>query len=98
MKYCKINRKKKLCVILFVQKVLWLFNDTFLRHLNVMGICPEPSYQCCYLEDETSKHILCECEFFSSLMFEYLERHLLEPWELQNISVRCLLKATGLLS
>ena len=74
---------------------------TLKRHLNIMGISSDPLCRGCRLEEETSRHILCECEVFSAQRFEHLGRHLLEPWELHDIPVRCLLNfasATSLFS
>ena len=71
------------------------------RYLSIMGVINDPICRGCLYEEETSKHILCDCEVFSAHRYEHLGRHLIEPWELQDIPVRCLLNfisATGLLS
>ena len=65
-----------------------------------MGIKNDPSYRGCYDNKETAMDILCECEAWSAYKFEHLGRHLLQPFELDNIPVRCLLNfflAIGLL-
>ena len=57
--------------------------------------CPSASHD----DEEMAVHILCECEAYSTYRFEHLCRHLLEPWKLHDIPVRCLLNfasATGL--
>ena len=64
-----------------------------------MGVKNGPTYRGCYDDEETAVHILCECEAYSVYRFERLGWHLLEPWELHDIPVRCLLNfasATGL--
>lgn len=74
---------------------------TLKRHLNILGISSDPTCRGCHLEEETARHILCDCEVFSAHRFEHLGRHIIEPWELQDIPVRCLLSfasATGLFS
>ena len=37
-------------------------HDTLRRHLHIMGLCNEPMCRKCGTEEETSAHILCECE------------------------------------
>jgi ribonuclease HI len=72
---------------------------TLRRHLNIIGIFDDPMCRGCKFQEETASHILCDCEFYSALRFEHLGRHIIEPWELQDIPVRCLLNfasATGL--
>ena len=69
------------------------------RHLTIMGVKNDPICRGCYGSEETAVHVLCECEAYSAYRFEHLGRHLLEPWELHDIPVRCLLNfasATGL--
>ena len=72
---------------------------TLKRHLSIMGVIKDPVCRGCGYNDETATHILCECEAFSAHRFEHLGRHVIEPWELQDIPVKCLLifaSATGL--
>ena len=52
-----------------------------------MGVKNDPIYG----NEETEVYVLYECEAYSAYRFEYLGRHLVEPWELQNIPVRSLL-------
>ena len=52
-----------------------------------MGVKNDPSCRGCYDDEETDVHILCECEASSAYRLEYLDRHLLEPWELHDIPV-----------
>ena len=70
------------------------------RHLSLMGVINDPTCRGCQETEETSSHILCECDYFSAQRFEYLGRHIIEPWELSNIPAKLLKKfisATGLL-
>ncbi len=86
-----------------LRKVIRLLTShcTLKRHLNIIGISADPICQGCKYKEETAVHIFCECEFYSALRFEHLGCHIIEPWELQDIPVRCLLNfvsATGLLA
>ena len=68
-------------------------------HLTIMSIKNDPTCRGCHDDEEMAVYILCECEAFSAYRFEHLGWHLLEPWELHDICVHCLLNfasATGL--
>jgi len=41
--------------------------STLRRHLYTMGLCNGPMCRKCGIEEETSVHILCECEALTSL-------------------------------
>jgi hypothetical protein len=45
--------------------------NTLRRHLHIMGLCNDPMCRKCGTEEETSVHILCECEMLASLMHAY---------------------------
>ena len=45
-------------------------HNTLRRHLHVMGLSNDPACRTCGTEEETSVHILCECE--ASLRHQYL--------------------------
>ena len=42
-------------------------HNTLRRHLHVMGLSDNPTCRKCGTEEETSAHILCECEVLASL-------------------------------
>ena len=42
------------------------------RHLHLMGLSDSPLCRRCGAEDETSAHILCECEALASLTHAHL--------------------------
>jgi hypothetical protein len=47
-------------------------HNTLIRHLHVMGLSADPTCRKCGTEEETSVHILCECEALASLRHRYL--------------------------
>jgi len=60
-------------------------HNTLRRHLHIMGLCNDPMCRKCDPEEETSVHILCECEALASLRHAYLDSFFLDPediWEL----------------
>jgi hypothetical protein len=65
-------------------------HKTLRRHLHLMGLLDSPLCRRCGAEDETSAHILCECEALASLRHAYLGSFFLEPEDIWNFS-----KATG---
>jgi len=46
--------------------------NTLRRHLHIMGLCNDPMCRKCGTEEETSVHIVCECEALASLRHAYL--------------------------
>ena len=63
-----------------------------------MGLSDSPLGRRCGAEDETSAHILCECEALSSLRHVYLGSFL-EPEDINSISLGAIWnfsKVTGL--
>jgi len=54
----------------------------------------------CGTEDETSVHILCECEALASLRYTYLGSFILDPGDIRVLSMGTIwnfAKKTGLL-
>jgi len=47
-------------------------HNTLRRHLHIMGLSNNPICRKCSTEEETSVHILCECEALASLGHTYL--------------------------
>jgi len=54
-------------------------HNTLRRHLHLMGLSDSLSCRRCGAEDETSAHILCECEALASHRRVYLGSFFLEP-------------------
>jgi len=74
-------------------------HDTLRRHLHLLGLSDSPLCRRCGVSEETSAHILCECEALASLRYMDLGFFFLEPENIKNISVRAIWnfsKATGL--
>ena len=64
-----------------------------------MGLSDSPLCRRCGAEDETSAHMLCECEALASLRHVYLGSFFLEPKDIKSISVGAIWnfsKVTGL--
>jgi hypothetical protein len=56
-------------------------------HLHLMGLISSPLYRRCGTEEETSVHILCECEALASLRHAYLFSFFLDPEDIGSISL-----------
>jgi len=61
-------------------------HNTLRRHLHLMGLSDSPLCRRCGAEDETSAHILCECEALASLRHVYLGSFL-QPEDINSISL-----------
>jgi hypothetical protein len=59
--------------------------NTLRRHLHLIGLSDSPLCRRCGAEDETSAHILCECEALASLRHVYLGFFFLEPEDFNSI-------------
>jgi hypothetical protein len=65
-----------------------------------MGICNNPTCRKCVTEEETSVHILCECEALASLGYTYLGSFFLDLEEIRVLGMGAIwnfAKGTGLL-
>jgi hypothetical protein len=74
-------------------------HNTLRRHFHLMGLSDTPLCRRCEAENETSAHILCECEALASLRHAYLGSFFLESESITSISLGALWKfskATGL--
>jgi len=72
--------------------------NTLRIHLHIMGLPDSPLCWRCGAQDETSAHILCECEALASLRHAYLGSFFLKPVDVKIISlgaIRSFIKATG---
>jgi len=65
-----------------------------------MGLCNDPICRKCGTEEETSVHILCECEALASLRHAYLGSFFLDPEDIRVLGMGDIwnfAKGTGLL-
>ena len=72
-------------------------HNTLRRHL--LGLLDSPLCRKCGVREETSAHILCECEALASLRHMYLGSFFLQPEDIRNIGLGAiwnLSKAMGL--
>ena len=60
-------------------------HNTLRRHFHLMGLSDSPLYRRCGAEDETSAHILCECQASASLRHAYLGSSFLESENIESI-------------
>ena len=62
-------------------------HNTLRRHLYVMGLSDNPNCRKCGAEEETSVHILCECETLASLRHIHLGSFFLDPEDIRVLGV-----------
>jgi hypothetical protein len=62
-------------------------HNTLKRHLHLMWLSDSPLCSRCGAEEETSAHILCECEALALLRHVYLGSSALEPEDIKDISL-----------
>jgi hypothetical protein len=75
-------------------------HNTLRRHLHIMGLCNDSMCRKCGTEEETSVHILCECEALASLRHAYLGSFFLDLEDIRELGVGAIwnfAKGTGLL-
>jgi predicted Zn-ribbon and HTH transcriptional regulator len=61
-------------------------HNTLRRHLYVMVLSNDPTCRKCGMEEESSVHVLCECEALASLRLAHLGSFFLDPKDIMNIS------------
>jgi hypothetical protein len=74
-------------------------HNTLRQHLYLLRLQDSPLCRKCGVMEETSVHILCECEALASLRHAYLGSFFLEPKDIQSISLGAIWsfsKASGL--
>jgi hypothetical protein len=65
-------------------------HNTLRRHLYLMGLSDSPLCRGCGAKDETSAHILCECEALTSLKHVYQGSFFLEPEDTTSIRLEAI--------
>jgi len=74
-------------------------HNTLRRHLRLLGLLDSPMCRKCGVREETSAHILCECEALASLRHAYLVSFFLELEDIRSLGLGAIWnfsKATGL--
>jgi len=64
-----------------------LTGHTLRRYFHLLGLLDSPPCRRYGAEEETSAHILCECEALASLRLAYLGSFFLEPEDIKSISL-----------
>jgi len=75
-------------------------HNTLRRHLHIMGLSNNPICRKCGTEEETSVHIMFECEALTSLRYTYLGSFFLDQEDIRVVSMGAIwnfAKETGLL-
>ena len=62
-------------------------HNTLRIHLYIMGLSNNPTCRKCGTEEETSVHILCECEALASLRHTYQGSFFLDPEDIRKLSI-----------
>jgi ribonuclease HI len=62
-------------------------HNTLRRHLHLLGMADSPMCRRCGMEDETSAHIVCECEALASPRHAYLGSFFMEPRDIMYESL-----------
>jgi len=62
-------------------------HNTLRRYLHVMGLSNNSTCRQCGTEEETSVHILYECEALASLRHAYLGSFFLDPEGIMNLNL-----------
>ena len=61
--------------------------NTLRRHLCVMELSNNPTCRRCGAEEDTSVHILCECEALASFGHAHMCSFFLDPEDTMNLSI-----------
>ena len=74
--------------------------NTLRKYLYLLGLMDSPLCRGCGVKEETSAHILCECEALTSLRHTHLVSFFLEPEDIKIVNLGTIWsfgRATGLL-
>jgi len=62
-------------------------HNTLRRHLYLLGLHDSPLCRKCGVGEETSAHILCECESLASFRHAYLGSFFLKTEDIKNLGL-----------
>jgi hypothetical protein len=74
-------------------------HNTLRRYHHIMGLLDSPLCRKCGAGEETSAHVLCECETLVTLRYIYLGKFFLDPEDVRGLSLRAIwnfFRRTGL--
>jgi len=60
-------------------------HNTLRRQLYLLGLFDSPLCRMCGVGEETSVHVLCECEVLAALRHAYLSSFFLEPEDIRSL-------------
>jgi len=66
---------------------LLMGHNTLKRHLYLLGLSNSPLCRCCEAGEETSAHVVCECEALASCRHAYLGSFFMEPGDIKNLNL-----------
>jgi hypothetical protein len=66
-------------------------HNTLRRHLYLKGMINSLLCRRCGIEEETSLHILCECEALASLRHAYMGSFFLDPEDIRSLNMEAIL-------
>jgi hypothetical protein len=52
-----------------------------------MGLTDDPTCERCLEEDESAKHILCDCEAIANLWFRHVGQFFMEPSDYYDVHI-----------
>jgi hypothetical protein len=70
-------------------------HNTVRRHLHIMGLMDSPLCRKCGAGEETSAHVLCECEALATLRHICLGSFFLDPESVRDLSLRAIWNFLG---
>jgi hypothetical protein len=76
-------------------------HNTLRRHLYIMGLSDSPLCRKCGAEEETSAHVLCECEALATHRHTHLGSFFLNPEDIKELGLGAIwtfIIRTGLLT
>jgi hypothetical protein len=62
-------------------------HNTLRKHIHIMALSDSPICRKCGTGEESSVHILCECEALASLRHTYLGSFFLDPGDIRVLGV-----------
>jgi hypothetical protein len=61
-------------------------------HLFKLGLTDDPTCESCLEEDESTAHVLCDCEAIAHLRLHHLDRFFTEPSDYYDVPINKILQ------